>query len=118
MNLLSPLIFISSLSFLAYGITYFTSTRMKSEFKRFGLEKIGTLTAVLELLGAVGLLVGLKYHPILLLSAGGLAALMFVGIVVRITVKDVLWVFIPAFFYLVINAYIFFYVAAYGLDPV
>jgi hypothetical protein len=118
MNLLSPLIFISSLSFLAYGITYFTSTRMKSEFKRFGLEKIGTLTAVLQLLGAVGLLVGLKYPPILLLAAGGLTVLMLAGIAVRIRVKDALWVFIPALFYLVINAYIFSYVAAHGLNPV
>ena len=79
MNLITILILISSLSFLGYGIAYFISPQMKSEFKRFGLEKVGTLTAVLELLGAVGLLVGLKIHLILLISAGGLALLMFLG---------------------------------------
>jgi hypothetical protein len=32
---------------------------MKSEFIRFGLGKFGTLTAILEIVGAIGLLVGL-----------------------------------------------------------
>ena len=61
MMLLTILILISSLSFMAYGIAYFKTPEMKSEFKRFGLEKVGTLTAILEILGAGGLLVGLKF---------------------------------------------------------
>ena len=108
MSLLMALILVSSLSFMTYGITYFTSTRMKEEFKRFGLEKIGPLTAILELLGATGLLVGLIYQPVLLLSAGGLTLLMFLGIVVRVNVKDGLLVSLPALFYMLLNAYIFF----------
>ena len=96
MNLITILILISSLSFLGYGIAYFISPQMKSEFKRFGLEKVGTLTAVLELLGAVGLLVGLKIHLILLISAGGLALLMFLGVAVRVKNKDSLWISLPA----------------------
>ena len=88
MNLLTFLILISSLSFMGYGIAYFKSPQMKSGFKRFGLEKAGTLTAVLELLGAVGLLLGLKMQLILLISAGGLAILMFLGVAIRIKVKD------------------------------
>ncbi len=93
---------------MGYGMAYFKSPRMKSEFKRFGLEKAGGLTAVLELLGAVGLLVGLKVHFILLISAGGLALLMFLGFVIRIKVKDSLWVSLPALFFMILNAYIFF----------
>lgn len=81
---------------------------MKSEFKRFGLEKIGTLTAVLELLGATGLLVGLQSNIILLISSAGLALLMFFALLVRIRVKDSLFVSIPALSYLVINATIFY----------
>lgn len=81
---------------------------MKNEFKRFGLEKLGTFIAILELLGALGLLVGLKFVPILLISAGGLAVLMFFGIIVRIKVKDSLWVSLPAIFFMLLNAYIFF----------
>ncbi|MDP4821292.1 MAG: DoxX family protein, partial [Saprospiraceae bacterium] len=76
--------------------------------KRFGLEKLGTFIAILELLGALGLLVGLKFVPILLISAGGLAVLMFFGIIVMIKVKDSLWVSLPAIFFMLLNAYIFF----------
>lgn len=108
MNLLTILIFISSLSFIGYGIAYFNSTQMKSEFKRFGLEKAGALTAVLEILGAVGLLVGLKYNVILLISAGGLAILMLLGVAVRIKVKDNIWISLPATFFMILNAVIFF----------
>lgn len=81
---------------------------MKSEFKRFGLEKAGTLTAVLELLGAVGLLVGLKFPVILLISAGGLAILMFLGVAIRIKMKDSFWISLPALFFMILNACIFF----------
>ena len=108
MTLLKVLILSSSLSFMVYGIAYFKSPEMKSEFKRFGLEKAGTLTAVLELLGALGLLVGLKVPLILLISAGGLAVLMFLGVVVRIKIKDSLWISLPALSFMILNSYIFF----------
>lgn len=107
LNLLTILSLISSLSFIGYGIAYFKSPQMKSEFKRFGLEKAGALTAVLELLGAVGLLAGLKFHLILLISAGGLAILMFLGVAIRIKVKDSFWTLLPALFFMILNSYIF-----------
>ena len=99
---------ISSVSFLYYGISYFFSPQMQTEFKRFGLEKFGAFTAILEIMGASGLLVGLIYTPILLLSSGGLALLMLLGLLTRVRVKDSLWVSLPAFFFLVLNAYIFY----------
>lgn len=80
---------------------------MQSEFKRFGLERIGILTIVLELLGAAGLLCGLVYNPILVLSSGGLALLMFFGVLVRIKSKDGLFVSLPALFLMGLNLYIF-----------
>ena len=93
---------------MGYGIAYFKSPQMKSEFKRFGLEKAGALTAILELLGAAGLVVGLKFHLILLIAAGGLAILMFLGVAIRIKVKDSLWISLPALFFMILNTYIFF----------
>lgn len=93
---------------MVYGIAYFRSTEMKTEFKRFGLEKAGTLTAVLELLGSVGLIIGLRFPFILLVSAGGLTILMFLGVMVRLKVRDSLKVTLPAFFFMILNAYIFF----------
>ena len=108
MNILNSLVLISSLSFLFYGVSYFVSPHMKNEFKRFKLEKLGLLTIVLEILGAVGLLIGLWYNPLLILSSGGLALLMFLGVLVRIKLKDSLWISLPAIFYMSLNAYIFY----------
>ena len=80
---------------------------MKNEFKRFGLEKMGLITVLLQITGALGLLVGLKFNFILMISSLGLALLMFAGVLVRIKVKDSIWVSIPAFFFMILNAYIF-----------
>ena len=100
-------ILISSLSFFAYCLSYFALPNMKSEFKRFDLEKFGLFTILLQFLGATGLLLGLLYNPILILASLGLALLMFSGLVVRIRLKDSLWVSLPAFFYMALNAFIF-----------
>ena len=108
MLLLDFLVLISSFSFFAYGTSYFISPNMKNEFVRFGLGRLGGLTAILEILGAVGLLVGLKFGFILLISSGALALLMFLGVAVRLKVKDSLLVTLPALFYLGLNSYIFF----------
>jgi hypothetical protein len=80
---------------------------MKNEFKRFGLEKLGLMTIVLEIIGALGLLVGLKFNSLLMISSLGLALLMFAGLIVRIRLKDSLWISLPAFFFMALNAYIF-----------
>ena len=106
MSLLLLLVLFSSLSFLGYAVSYVVSPHMKNEFRRFGLEKMATLTVVLEVVGATGLLVGLLYNPILLLASGGLALLMFLGVLVRLKVKDSLWVSLPAVFFMLLNAYI------------
>jgi len=103
---LSLIIWFSSVSFLGYGISYFLSSNMKQEFVRFGLSKFGSLTAVLEIAGALGLLVGFFYPPILVLSSGGLALLMLLGVGVRIKMKDNFLLSFPALFFLILNGYI------------
>ncbi|MEQ8325328.1 MAG: DoxX family protein [Cytophagales bacterium] len=100
-------ILLSSLSFLAYAFFYFNAPHMKNEFKRFGLEKMGLTIVILEIAGALGLLLGLKFYLILTISSLGLALLMFAGLVVRIRLKDSVWISLPAFFYMVLNAFIF-----------
>lgn len=107
MPLLEILIIFSSLSFLGYGVAYFTTSNMKSEFIRFGLSKFGTLTAILEIVGALGLLMGLRYNFILMISSGGLSLLMFLGVAVRLKIKDGLLASSPALFYFGLNLYIF-----------
>jgi hypothetical protein len=96
-------IFVSSFAFLAYVAAYFISPHMKSEFKRFKLERLGQLTILLQFLGACGLLVGFYLKPILLISAAGLGLLMLFGLLVRIKSKDNVWVSLPAFFFMCLN---------------
>jgi len=81
---------------------------MKSEFERFNLKKLGILVIILEIVGAIGLLVGLFYKPILLISSGGLAILMLLGLLTRIKSKDSFLVSLPAIFYMFLNAYIYY----------
>ena len=100
------LIWISSSSFLFYGISYFKSAHLQQEFVRYGLQKFGPLTAVLELLGAIGLLVGLISPLILLLASGGLALLMLLGFGVRMKIRDGLWLSLPSFLFMLLNGYI------------
>ena len=108
MDLLYALVFISGFCFIVAGISYFISTKMKSEFRRFGFEKAGAFTAVLELLGASGLLMGLKVHPILAFSAGGLTILMLLAVAIRIKVGDAVRLTLPALFLMILNANIFY----------
>ena len=108
MSLFLALVLLSSLSFLIYGIAYFVSPNMRSEFKRFGIEKLGLLVIILELLGALGLLAGLTINPIMLISAGGLALLMLFGVAFRLKFGDSIWVSLPAIFFVLLNAYIFY----------
>lgn len=107
MNLVTIGALISSLSFFAYAFSYFNAPHMKNRFKRFGMEKMGLITVLLEILGAIGLLIGLKFNIVLMISSVGLALLMFAGLIVRIKLKDSIWISLPAFFYMALNAYIF-----------
>ena len=107
MNIKEMCILLSSISFFAYVASYFLTPHMKNEFKRFNLDKLGLLTIILELLGAMGLLIGLKFNPILILSSIGLTLLMLSGLIIRIKSKDSIWISFPALFYMCLNAYIF-----------
>ena len=81
---------------------------MKDEFTRYGLDRLRTVVGALEVLGALGLLVGLKWSAILLpLSSGGLGLLMFFAFVVRLKIKDGFWLSMPSFFYMALCFYIF-----------
>tara|TARA_B100000963_G_C22148788_1_gene460792 strand:+ start:116 stop:460 length:345 start_codon:yes stop_codon:yes gene_type:complete len=107
MALIQILSLFSSLSFFGYVIAYFAGSKMKLEFKRFKLQKIGIYIIILEFLGALGLIVGLRFNFILIISSLGLALLMLAGLIVRIRLKDSFLVSFPAFFFMLLNALIF-----------
>jgi hypothetical protein len=105
--LLIALIVISSISFLYYGSAIFINSSIKKEFERYGLKKFRNIVGCLQLLGGVGLLVGLLFQPILIISSGGIALLMLFGLGVRIKMKDGFLLTLPSFIFMILNLYIF-----------
>lgn len=97
---------VSGLGFLIYGYQCLRSSFMVAEFERFRVPKYRTLTGVLEILGGLGVLVGLMMPLIGMLSALGLCLLMLLGVVTRIKIKDSLIQCLPAAFFCGLNGWI------------
>lgn len=97
----------SSALFAWYGFSCFFSQKMIEEFERYRMPRQRVLTGTLQLAGSLGLIVGHFNRPILLLSSGGLAIMMFIAVVTRFNIKDPLYAAIPAFSLFALNAYIF-----------
>ncbi len=95
--------------FLWYGIACLVADGMAVEFKRFGLSRYRTLTGWLEVLGAIGLAAGYAAPIIGVFSAAGLAALMLLGVITRIRVRDSVIETAPAAFLLLVNVFIALY---------
>ncbi len=100
------LIWFSAISFILFGCGCFVSQSMRREYERYGLSGFRTLVGTSQLLGALGLLVGFHTPWVGQLAAGGLALLMLLGVAVRIRIKDTALQTLPAFAYMVLNAYL------------
>ena len=104
MKLLTALTWLSSLSFIYFGIGCLTSDFIISEFVRYDLVKFRVLTGVLQLLGAAGLLIGFYFNPkILLFAATCLGLLMICGFIVRISISDSFLKCLPSFSFALLN---------------
>jgi len=96
----------SVVSFFLYGGASFVSPTMQREYQRYGLAKFRNLVGTLQVLGAMGLLVGFREPWIGQSASGCLAVMMLVGIGVRVKIKDTVLQTLPAFAYMVLNAYL------------
>jgi hypothetical protein len=94
---------LSILAFLFYGITCLVTTRMAAEFERYRLARYRQTVGALECLGAIGMLVGYVYHPLLIVAAAGLTILMLLGIATRVRIGDSLPQTLPAFAFFALN---------------
>jgi len=81
---------------------------MQTEFARYGVPQLRLLTAVLQLLGGIGLLAGFYWRPAQVISSGGLALMMLAALAVRVRIGDGVFQSLPAFGLMVVNGYIFF----------
>jgi uncharacterized membrane protein len=105
MDLLPILRTVSAAAFVFYGVVCLVSPAMVVEFERYRLPRMRVLTAALEILGALGLLLGPT--PIwIAAAAAGLCALMISALVVRALIGDAWHRSLPAFVLFVVNAWI------------
>jgi uncharacterized membrane protein len=96
-------------SFLVYGTRCFFAEEMVREFQRWGVARLRYITGSLEVLGALGLIVGQWIPWIGFFAAGGLSSLMLCGLFVRIRIRDSFLQTLPAVVYLVVSV-----IVAYG----
>ena len=101
------IILFSAFSFVFFGISCLFSNFMVLEFKRYDLEKFRVLVGFLQLIGAVGLLLGIFHKNWAILACLGLAILMGFGFMVRIKIKDPFLLALPSLFYAIINLILF-----------
>jgi hypothetical protein len=99
-------VLVSAVLFLVYGLLCLFSGSMEVEFERFGLARFRRMTGALEVIGGVGLLVGLRVPQVLLVASGGLALLMLLGVIARVRVRDGLLETLPAAALMVANLWI------------
>jgi uncharacterized membrane protein YphA (DoxX/SURF4 family) len=91
---------------------------MVADFQRFGLPNLRVLTGVLEMLGGVGLLVGLKWRPAALISSAGLTLLMLIAFGVRLKMRDSVIQSMPSLLLMLLNLFLFVQsVRASGVHP-
>lgn len=87
---------VSSASFFFYGFETLTKERLRAEYRRYGLPGLRTSVGTMQLLGAAGVLIGLGFAPLGALAAGGLALMMFLGLLVRLRIGDAPRLMVPA----------------------
>ena len=98
---------VSAILFAGYGLHAVFSASMVAEFKRYGLARFRVLTGLLQVAGSLGIFGGQFYHPLLVISAGGLTVMMALGVMTRVRIKDPLSAAFPAFALAAMNLFIF-----------
>jgi len=97
---------VSAVLFLVYGALCLFSNGMEEEFERYGLSRFRRLTGGLEVLGGLGLLVGLLVPQVMVVASAGLALLMLLGVIARVRVRDPLLEIVPATVLMVANLFL------------
>ena len=101
-------IIFTAVSFIIYGYSSFVSRRMKSEFIRWEFGNHRKTVGSLQILGGLGLLLGLKYNILLVVSSFCFIMMMSVAIFIRIKIKDNITDILPAITYLFLSVMIFY----------
>lgn len=112
-NIATPVlifILVNAFAFIYYGYNCLFSERMSEEFKRFKLSVVERkITGALQILGALGVLIGLFYYPLGMAASFGLSLLMLLGFAVRLNIKDGFAKSAPSFILMLLNGYFAWY---------
>jgi uncharacterized membrane protein YphA (DoxX/SURF4 family) len=98
----------SAISFIVYGVNSFFSKRMISEYEKWGFKNQRVILACCQLLGGLGLLIGLVIPLMLSVASFLLMCMMLTAVFVRIKLKEGLIKMLPALLYVVLNLFIFY----------
>jgi len=107
MNLTLVVIF-TAVSFIIYGYSSFISRRMKSEYARWGYNNQRKIVGSLQLLGGIGLILGLKINVLLITTSFCFIMMMTMAIFIRVKIKDNITDVLPAITYLFLSILIFY----------
>jgi uncharacterized membrane protein YphA (DoxX/SURF4 family) len=102
------IILFSAISFIVYGLNSFFLKRMISEYERWGYKNQRLILGSCQLLGGLGLLVGLLMPWLLTLASFLLMCMMLTAVFVRIKIKESVVKTLPALLYVVVNLIIFY----------
>ena len=105
---LNLVILFTAISFVIYGYSSFMSKRMISEYSRWGFADQRKIIGFFQLLGGIGLLIGIKVNILLFITSLSFIIMMLFAIIVRIKIKDGIVEILPAITYLFLNIMIFY----------
>lgn len=87
---------ISGASFLFYGYETLFGSSPHGEFERYGMPGVRRFVGSMQMLGGAGVLIGLGFAPIGVMSAAGLTVMMALGLLVRYRIHDAPRLMLPA----------------------
>ena len=98
----------SAISFVIYSLHSVFSRRMIIEFARWGIGNLRILVASFQMLGGIGLLLGMYNIWLLCLASFFLMLMMITAIIIRVRVRDSFLQTVPALIYALLSLIIFY----------
>jgi uncharacterized membrane protein YphA (DoxX/SURF4 family) len=108
MDINLAILLFSAISFIGYGVNSFFSKRMISEYERWGFQNQRIILGSCQVLGGLGLLIGLAIPLLLSVASFLLMCMMLTAVFVRIKLNERLVKMLPAFLYVIVNFIIFY----------
>jgi len=103
MVLLVVLALTSGSAFAVYGFQTLFGVPPRGEFERYGMPRVRVFVGSMQLLGAAGVLLGIRYPLLGAAAASGLTLMMLLGLVVRLKIHDAPRLMVPAASFALVN---------------